>query len=559
MNNHFNPEEQALQSELLDSAFQFFTPAQQQDFPDDAAKQNALNALWTSNLSGFTEQGLVGNPWNSENASDITNYYNPAKTEPSGVIDAPPIVWNAFPGRIGYYMPQLSTAQANQLADTGYYTSNGQQLTFGQITNPCTGATTTYGPYGPRGWQDEYCEWSVTRDTNGNITRVDFTCENPEYWNSLWLIDPNRVVELYQSTLNKPQITLDDLSLKDSKGNTVTDPTTGLPVYNPLNKWNNSPTSTSTSGGAMHLTSTPNTLQTEIGLATSATIQRTTGNTDQTTLLCCGQFGQPHRNSDPNIGQAVNQLVQAGLSVTLTNPPGLYIQTPDFTHYQTPDGTDASEFWTIVRGQESIEGLQGNFILHATFEVPASKGYTVSAIKIDEAPIQWGAQIARTINMHILGSGYPAATPAPESCVIDAPNPLAQPLQLFHSNIFDAMLNTAIPNPMGVSMTLLSNSTYVPPTVAQGSTVQMVLVCDTAEGTPSISFDQSDDISVSIEKSIPVHYAIPGNTYPSDHTAFYITIGVSSSAQLGSRTVFVTNAGQPQGEGMPALLTVVQS
>jgi len=41
-----------------------------------------------------------------------------------------------------------------------------------------------------RAYQDEYLEWSLKRDENGNITTVTFTCEGPEvstsHSNSVW-------------------------------------------------------------------------------------------------------------------------------------------------------------------------------------------------------------------------------------------------------------------------------------------------------------------------------------------------------------------------------------
>ena len=47
--------------------------------------------------------------------------------------------------------------------------------------------------------QDEYCEWSVTRDPDTDkITRVTFTSEGPEYWQFLAAVAPTRVVALYR-------------------------------------------------------------------------------------------------------------------------------------------------------------------------------------------------------------------------------------------------------------------------------------------------------------------------------------------------------------------------
>jgi hypothetical protein len=51
------------------TGFQFLTPANQQDFPNDPKKQAALNQQWTLNLGGFTDQGILGNPWNVDYTS----------------------------------------------------------------------------------------------------------------------------------------------------------------------------------------------------------------------------------------------------------------------------------------------------------------------------------------------------------------------------------------------------------------------------------------------------------------------------------------------------------
>ncbi|MEZ4295047.1 MAG: hypothetical protein R3B70_08710 [Polyangiaceae bacterium] len=561
---------------------QFWTPARQIDFPNDPTKQAALNALWTSNLNGFIEQGMNGNPWNTTNTPPTTNYFNPL-TFPSQPVTAnsyAAIEWNALPGRISAYFPSLSSNQVYQLADTGYYDAGGGRLvTFGSIpASPCSPTpndNVAYGPYGPRGWQDEYCEWAVTRNGQGQITRIDFTCENPEYWASLWRIDPDAVLSIYRSTLNKPQIRLEELQLKDRMGNAVIDPSTGQPVYDPFNKWNTGPVSSDTAGGAMHLTSTPNTLQTEIGLATAATVQRIQQGQPWTasTLICCAQYGQPNRNSDPNIGFNVNTLVGAGLTVSLANPPGLYIQEPNFTQYSTPDNTDASEFWTVVRGTETLTDqwgntMPGNYILHAVFEVPASKGYTVSDISINGQKIAWGSQVAATIAMHIIAWGFGASTPAAVGCVGDTSpaDTFAQPLQLFHQNVFNADYGTGV-STVNVPMSLLSNSTYVPPIVTPGATgVPMVLTAGTMQlgpngELPAITFTLPDgsrdpNITATATASFPVTYAVPGNSYPSTSTALPITVTVAAGAAAGERGVQVTNSGQAPAPTMPALLWV---
>ena len=579
MTNKAELQPKSKEGKLSSTGFQFSTPAHQIDFPNDPVQQQAMNEQWNTNLNGFTQQGITGNPWNMSNSAVVTNYFNPITTSPiqSKIIVAP-ITWSAFPGRIGYYFPNLTETEQLSLADTGYMPDG--KASFPNISkDPCSGQPIhkVFGPFGPRGWQDEYCEWAVTRNANNKITRIDFTCENPEYWNTLWMVNPNTVLNLYQSTLNKPQIQLTDLYLYDQKGNTVIDASTGNPAYNPLNKWNLGAFSTSATGGAMHLTSTPNTLQTKIRLATSATMQRTCGNTDFNTLMCCAQFGQPHRNSDLNIGGNVNQIVSEGLTVTLTNPPGLYIQLPDFSLYKTPDGTDASTFWTIIRGKETLQDesgntLPGNFILHASFEVPDEYGYTVSDITVKNKNgaatlIDWAGQIAQTFNMQIVATAFPTPAPVALSCAIpltDAKSK-AQPEQLFHKAIFEAMSSQNIPNPVQQHMTLISNSTLIAPIVEQKSaSVSMVLTCTTVNANPlnsatwpSVTFDGNGDIKVSITKIVPITYTVPGNSYPSESTALYLNVMIAAGAQTGLRNIYVTNFGQEQSVAMQALLNVV--
>ncbi|NOK05142.1 MULTISPECIES: hypothetical protein [Myxococcus] len=551
-----------------DGVHRFLAPANQIDFPEDPTAQKKLNEAWNFNLTGFTDQGITGNPWNMSNSANNTWYFNPAQTDTAQGSYAA-IQWNAFPGRLGFYFGGQGGTNAKglvlpeedllALADTGRTKDGTPFSDLPQITNPCTGDVSHYGPFGPRGWQDEYCEWSVERDSQGNILRIDFTCENPEYWNTLWAVDPNKVLELYRSTLGKRQIALEDLYLMDpSTGRPVEDPSTGRPAYNPLNRWNSGPVSTASQGGAMHLTSTPNTLQTEIGLASAATVPRPVGNSNAQTLICCAQYGQPARNSDPHIGLSVNQLVappnpqRPSNKATLANPPGLYIQMPDFSGYQTPDQTNAAEFWTIVRGTSSLTDpdgrpMPGNYILHATFRVPPNKRYTVSDITINGQKIRWAGQVAQTFLMQITGMGLAQPSRAPvQDCVGVPSTELAQPLQLFHSSVFSALVGTNVPNFMGVPMNLASNSTLIAPTVRPGDTnVPMVLTAllPDVSALPTVTFD-GGGITVQVQDMKSVDYAVPGNTYPGPVAAIRILVSAQADAAPGPRGVFVTGAGQ---------------
>jgi len=375
----------------------FNTPAGIKDFADQPDKQAQLDALWNESLNDFTEQSIQGGDAPLDN--DRTFYFNPLTTDLTGVITPPPVAWTAFPNRILLTFPNASKKDQFQYADEGPPNVNGQP----------------YRPQGPRGWQDEYCEWSVTRRPSDNkITKVAFTCENREYWNALWLIDPNRVLELYRELVSP------DVQLSDLEG---TNPDTGESGYNFLNKWNNN-----TQMGPVHLVSRPNSLSAEIYLAAAATIVRECNGsvvTDQSQLIQCSQYGAPGRNSDPFIGATVNSIIQlGGVKVTLKDPVGLYIQEPAFDQTwqlppQAPIDAHPSDYWKVVRGRRRTNPNEPDFILHAVYEVPEDQGFCVGDITIDGVPIRFGSQITQKFQIALAAIGISTTDPnqTPRRCI----------------------------------------------------------------------------------------------------------------------------------------------
>ena len=581
----------------------FSTPAKQQDFPPGSPQQTKLDALWSIRVEGFTQQAIVGNPWTSEYQANQTSYYDPLVTDIPDGTHAPLVSWNAFPNRLNQYLGVAPSPPSNnynkseslilELADTGGVP--GSQAVFEQIpTIHCpeanwNGPLGPYGPYGPRGWLDEYCEWSVTRNAANQIIRVDFVCENPEYWYTLWQIDPEHVAALYQSTLNfgvpaAQQITVAvaDLQHVDpATGKPVIDPSTGRPAYNPLNKWNSGTVSTRTgaagdSGGAMHLTSTPNTLQTELGLAGGATVLRTIGNSNPQTLICSALYGQSYRNSDPHIGQSVNLAVsgsppnQPPAIVSLADPVGLYIQPPaNWDLFTAPGGLDPRECWQVVRGAKSLldpvtgHNFHGAFMLHVAFQIPDSwpAGTTVEDIQISDVPITWAGQIAQTFEIGLFPRPITASLATAQPCVpATFATPSAQPLQLFYAELWSAYYATPVSNPVNQAMSLASNTVIVPPQIAAGvSRAQMALTCTavTPGAAPEISFE-GDGISVTnVSEPGAVTYAVPGNSYPGPCQVVTFDLSVDAQAAPGLRSVVVVNPGQEPGEWAPAFLEVI--
>lgn len=593
----------------------FTTPACNNDFPEDPALYAQLAAAWSQNVNGFTQQAITGDPWNETNAAAQTGYYNPLATPiPNGSF-AVDVAWIAFPNRLIQYLGQNQTpinpynlpqSTLNQLADSG------ELAPYPIPQNRCpqadwSGPTEPYGPYGPRGWLDEYCEFSVVRNSAGKITRIDFTCENPEYFQTLWRISPQKVADVFSDALSRGapagqqvKVSVADLQLTDpGTGQPVIDPQTGRPAYNPLNKWNSGTVAVRTGdpsqfrGGAMHLTATPNTLQTELGLGAGATVQRLSGNTNPQALICCGQYGQNYRNSDPHIGQTINLAVSKGLNISLADPPGLYIQMPSFAQYQLPAdpklpaGAKPEDCWQIIRGfRELIDPISnapfpGSFILHAAFQIPqawidAGVSFTVGDILIAGQPIQYGSQVQATLEIALFGRPIAPVVPTPKLPCVGAPATVtqAQPLQIMFQDLWDAYFRTPVVTPMNVPMVLASNSSIIPPSLPPGAQQQaLALTCALPTGSsplaqnqwPAVVFTQTDGqpdptISATVTGFNPsVSYAVPGNTYPSASQLLNLTVTVAPGAAAGVRGVVIVPSGQTfagSGVAAPAFLVI---
>lgn len=547
-------------------------------------------------MDAFVRMGIAGNPWTNHNDAPRANYQDPLvlPTGASGPVQ--PITWTAFPNKVAWYFSvsqynpyQVPTPLLYPLADTGrldpkdpvlrqWASQNGVLKDLEALVKrfPAFASTdlSNFAPVkiptdvcpvvdwdqdkkdwtkfsasvgGPRGWKDEYNEWVVTRNAAGKITRISFTAENPEYWLTLWNVDPQRVLALYRQLVS-PRVHLTDLYLRDAAGKVVTG-FDGKPYYNPLNKWNYGNVATDAGGGAVHLTSPPNTVGAEIYLGASASMVRAldAGAYSPVANICAAQYGAPFRNSDPNIGFQANQVARNfGASLTLTNPIALYMQRPDFSNYATPDGTPAESFFTVVRGRTAEEaGTDYDQILHATFEVPPEKGYTVSDIKIGDSQIWWGSQVAETFNQALAATAYtglPTTDRQRYTDVADREDPTyawAQPL------VENRALRSVLDQPDISAATI----PLLPLIVAPGDTLtDMALEVLEGETFAKIEFiDASGVVEPGISVSLKKGYAppgtrqVPGKHGTHDVFVYVLDIAVSEDVAAGAYGVRVTN------------------
>lgn len=302
---------------------------------------------WNAFISTSVDQAIRGpDPRDVRNDSPRPQFYNLTRMDTPPDAKVATVSWTAFPRQIKISSP--SDTVRWRRADAS------------------------------RDVQDEYCEWSVTRDpTTEQVTRVTFTCEGPEYWDLL-AQTPETLLALYRKYISA-DVQMGDLYASDG-------------AYQPRNRWNNS-----TTDGAMHLVQRANTLGAEIELAAAATIRRVIDGRELTTeqeLINCGKYGVATRNSDPHIGGAVNALARTRAFISLTDPVGLYIGGLATDGWTTPDGSDPADYWTILRGDATHP-------VRAVYEVPPARGFTVSDIRINGTPIRFGAQIADFITIQL--------------------------------------------------------------------------------------------------------------------------------------------------------------
>ena len=338
----------------------FDPPGNIDDFGADAALAGQWNDTMSSNFDSTINSIKA---FLQSRGGGTCQFYNPVThglAGPDLPLSNGDITWNGFPKKFSSTGPGHPTrfADAEQLPQPGVARK-----------------------------QDEYLEWHVNRNEQGKILSVDFTCEAWDYFDFLGENSKNKVVELYRKFVS-PEVQPKDLFSADG-------------VYNRLNRFN-------TSEGAMHLTHSANNLFAEVFLAGSATVRRQQHGTELTAsipMIKCADYGDAGRNSDPNIGIAVNGLARDKRMITLANPVGLYMAAFDGAGL-TLNGKPAGGFFTVVRGAFPLA-------LRAVYQLPAemtAQGLTVSDVKINARNLQFGGELAQRITMHLIGVGSVAQT-----------------------------------------------------------------------------------------------------------------------------------------------------
>lgn len=501
--------------------FTFNTPAYLEDFPNEPEKQRQLELFWDKYLDRYTEQSLQNDPWRSTVQPPITAYFNPKTTDIPDGAPVLPITWTAYPNRVKYAFPRVGRRELWEYGDNG-------------TPDP------DYEPKGPRGWQDEYVEWSVTRNAEGKVTKIAFSAETREYWYALWNVDPNAVLQLYKKLVSD-KVQLEDLYLRDDRGKPIIDPQTGRPAYDELNKWNRT-----TSGGLAHMIGEFNLWTGVIFLGAQSTILRADqqGNpiTDPSQIVNCSKHGTHNRFSDAFASAMINDLVRgpkelgSGARVTIKDPVGTYIQEPNFGLFELPPNAPAaarpSDYWKVVRGRKRQNGEVHDLILHAVYEVPPEQGFAVGDIYLNGFPIEYGAQMAEVVQLAVAGQGIGQET-APQNyeCTDDPENPLPFPEVLGYADLLEAARRSVF-NLQIEQGTTINNIALKASNSDGNTTIEFV-------GAPGVTANQTDFQE------------------EEDSQIFTLNITAEPNAPLGYRSLLLTDSNGAKGPPRLGMLEVV--
>ena len=225
--------------------------------------------------------------------------------------------------------------------------------------------------------QEEYVEWHVQREPNGNIRRITFTTEFSEYYEALARVGVTALGNGIKNAIPKANSKTEELFGPnfDAKSATPEGRAAQFRSYALQNPWNNG------EKGILFLSQGANTMGTLFQLIGRSAIPRS----DISAGAVCGSVGGacvPNRNSDPRICEAVQGLARTKAGLSLQDPVGIRIfqlqgswkikgRQVDINDPEKNDGV-----WQILRNGR-----------RATLDV--GKGLTMG-----DDPITSGAQVA---------------------------------------------------------------------------------------------------------------------------------------------------------------------
>lgn len=238
-------------------------------------------------------------------------------------------------------------------------------------------------------WQDEYVEWWTERSETGQVTRITFTTEFPEYYQALARVSVEALIAGIQDVIPDANPTLDDLFGPRFDPRIANGETRAQLFRRNLrqNPWNNGEKE------ILCLTQRFNTVGALFNLVEKCSVQKA-GIPSSAVCDAVGVACGSGRSSDPIICQASQNLVRGDRAVSLVDPIGVKIAqllgsweidgTPVDINAPVDinDETNRKSMWTISRnGRRAVLDL------------------TKASVTLGGDPITSGAQVANELQV----------------------------------------------------------------------------------------------------------------------------------------------------------------
>jgi hypothetical protein len=272
--------------------------------------------------------------------------------------------------------------------------------------------------------QDEYVEWQVVRDVSGQVTKITFTTELPEYYVALAEISETALVAGIKDAIPGAAPTTDDLfgpgfnptvASPEERGERFRDqsldqPSANRPPRKPPNPWTNG------DKGILCLLQRFNSTGALFNLLGRCGVPNPDpGIPAASQCSVVGSFCGPARNSDPRICQAAQTASRVPLGISLADAPGINIDRLLGTwringvQIDVNDPTQNQGIWTVDRNGrrgtlrispdvtldgDSVDfGAQVSRVLEVSAKVVTASVGNISPMAAGQMPVRGGVQL----------------------------------------------------------------------------------------------------------------------------------------------------------------------
>ena len=237
------------------------------------------------------------------------------------------------------------------------------------------------GP-GDAGFQDEYVEWRVERDAGGNVTKITFTTEFPEYYEALAGVSEEALLAGIEDVVSAAAPTSEELFGPGFNPDAATKTARQRQCIRhlPNKPWQNG------QKGLLCLQQRFNTLGALFNLVGECAILLPGSPTNACSNASSGACG-PDRNSDPKVCTAAQELRRVDRVVALEDPVGIRI-------------IELGGIWKLDGQQIDInDAAQNQGVWKITRNARRASLNVTPILTLGDDPIITGTQVSRVLRV----------------------------------------------------------------------------------------------------------------------------------------------------------------